>query len=453
MKATLAMTEEVWREIANVLDLEVESAGFLIAGVAESSEELTFLCRSVYWIPDARYRRRERHGLEIEASGYVPALKRAKDDGSYAVFFHTHPGGEPSPSRRDEQVDVELAPVVRLRTERPYISVIFGGHSWSPSFFGRGENLSSGVIQVNRLRIVGSHLRLLAATERATLDTHAFDRQIRVFGAAGQDVLHDLHIGVVGAGGTGSAVCELLLRLGIGQLTVIDDDDISLTNLTRIHQADRADLGRAKVDVATDLATTLGFDTSVRALHGRITEQALARELRHCDTVFGCTDDNRGRAVLSRLAYWYLLPVIDTAFVVDVHAASVAGLFGRVTTVRPGAACLICRGRVDPQMIAAEGLPNSERQRLAEEGYVPGLGEPDPSVGAYTTLTGALAVTEFLNMLFAFGAQPPPTELILRVHDRTINRISGNSEARHYCVDRAALGRGDEEPFLDQLWT
>jgi molybdopterin/thiamine biosynthesis adenylyltransferase/proteasome lid subunit RPN8/RPN11 len=453
VNATLAMTEELWREIANALDLEVESAGFLIAGVAESPDELTLLCRSVYWIPDAHYRVRERLALEIESEGYVPALKQARDDESYAVFFHTHPGGDPSRSRRDEQVDAELAPVVRLRTGRGYISTIFGGRSSVPRFSGRGEAASEGLIQLDRLRIVGSRLRLLGAPEAATPDSHAFDRQIRVFGTAGQQLLRNLHVGVVGAGGTGSTVCELLLRLGVGRLSVIDDDQVSLTNLTRIHQADRSDVGRAKVDVAADLAAALGFDTSVSAIRGRVTDKSLARALRHCDVIFGCTDDNRGRAILSRLAYWYLLPVIDTAFVVDVQGEAVAGLFGRVTTVRPGAACLICRRRVDPQMISAEALPSGERQRLAEEGYVPGLGEPDPSVGAYTTLTGSLAVAEFLDMVFGLGQQTPPTELILRLQDYALNRIAGNSQPRHYCVDPAALGRGDEEPFLDQLWT
>ena len=51
----------------------------------------------------------------------------------------------------------------------------------------------------------------------------------------------------------------------------------------------------------------------------------LAKSLRSCDVVLGCTDDNRGRAVLSRLAYWYLLPVFGTAFLVDTDGKHVRG--------------------------------------------------------------------------------------------------------------------------------
>jgi hypothetical protein len=49
--------------------------------------------------------------------------------------------------------------------------------------------------------------------------------------------------------------------------------------------------------------------------------------LTHCDVVLGCADDNRGRAILSRLAYFYLVPVFDTAFLVDTDRGAVRGLF------------------------------------------------------------------------------------------------------------------------------
>lgn len=98
-----------------------------------------------------------------------------------------------------------------------------------------------------------------------------------------------------------------------------------------------------------------------------------------------------------------------------------------------------------------EGLEPSERMRLAEEGYVPGLGEPDPSVGAYTTITGSFAVAELLDRLFGLSDEPP-TELLIRLHDRVISRVGGTSRDGHYCIDRDVWGRGDTEPFLDQLW-
>ena len=220
------------------------------------------------------------------------------------------------------------------------------------------------------MRVVGEGFQILAS-EPADVDEGIFDRQIRAFGREGQRVLRRLRAGVVGAGGTGSAVFEQLVRLGVGEITVVDDDVLTASNMTRIHESGESDVGEPKVEVAGRAAMRIGLGTRVRALNGRITQLELARALRECDVVFGCTDDNRGRAILSRLAYWYLIPILDTAFLVDTAGGSVRGLFARLTTLLPGTACLFCRDRIDQAQLGAEALPLDERQRLAAEGYVP----------------------------------------------------------------------------------
>jgi molybdopterin/thiamine biosynthesis adenylyltransferase len=409
------------------------------------------LARRVIWVPNDAYVRREPARLEVTSAGFVPALKAAADDGAVPVFFHTHPGGEAVPSQLDRAVDASLRGPAQLRTGQDvYATLILGGR--------RGTEQVGGTLHrdqrespLQAVRVVGRRLRVLGGEDHA-IDSAIFDRQIRAFGATGQRRLAGLHVGVVGAGGTGSAVVEQLARLGVGRLTVIDDDVVTRTNVTRIHESGSADAGAPKVAVMARAVDRIGLGTATTAIEARITELEAARALRGCDVVFGCTDDNRGRAILSRLAYWYLLPVIDCAFMVDTDAGAVRGLFGRVTTVQPGAACLVCRGRIDPALLSAESLEPAERNRLAAEGYVPGLGEPDPSVGTFTTLTASLAVSELLERLFGYGGDEPPTELLLRLHDRALSTNTRPPRERHYCADQSSWGRGDEEPFLGQLW-
>lgn len=448
---TIAFPEPLWTELCQPLDLDVETAAVVFARPAQGDGRLTLLARSIHWVPDSAYRRRERLGLEIASTGYVPALKRAAEDKAVAIFFHTHPHGQPAPSEYDLVVDDELRDLFQLRTEQPiYSSLILGGSAAQPRFSGKVFNDGEESL-LTRVRVVGGRVRLLTLTPNE-VDPVVFDRQIRAFGQDGQSLLESLRVGVVGVGGTGSTVFEQLVRLGVGEITVIDDDVVTATNLTRIHESDMSEVDRLKVDVSQAAAQRIGLGTKVRTINGRVTELGAAKALVHCDVVFGCTDDNRGRAVLSRLAYWYLLPVFDTAFLVDTAGEQVRGLFGRVTTVAPGTACLFCRNRIDLAELAAEGLPSDERMRLAAEGYVPGLAEPDPSVGTYTTLTGTLAVSELLDRLFGLSGDDPPSELLARLHDRMLSTTNTTPHEGHYCSDRSTWGRGDTEPFLEQLW-
>jgi molybdopterin/thiamine biosynthesis adenylyltransferase len=447
--STLACPEELWLQLVAPLALQVETAAVITARhVAETD---TFLVRRVLWVPEEAYIRREALALEIRSSGWVPALKAAAEDGAVAIFFHTHPQGDPDPSRYDLIVDEQLRSVFQVRTgQELYASFILGGTPDAPRFSGRvfdGDDERA----LDRVRAVGSRLRLLVRGAQ-DVDASHFDRQIRAFGRAGQAQLGALRVGIVGAGGTGSAVFEQVARLGVQEIVIVDDDALTESNLTRIHESASRQVNLPKVAVAAAAADRIGLGTRVTAIEGRITALDAAKALRGCDAVFGCTDDNRGRAILSRLAYWYLLPVFDTAFLVDSDGERVRGLFGRVTMVTPGTACLFCRGRIDQAQLTAEALSPEERERLAAEGYVPGLGDPDPSVGTYTTLVGSTAVAELLDRLFGLSGDSPPSELLLRVHDRAISTTTATPNEGHYCADRSIWGRGDVEPFLEQMW-
>jgi hypothetical protein len=183
-----------------------------------------------------------------------------------------------------------------------------------------------------------------------------------------------------------------------------------------------------------------------------VTERAGFEALRGCDVVFGCTDDHGGRAVLARLAYWYLIPVIDMGVVIGSADGEISGIWGRVTVATPGEPCLICRGEVDPDRMRDERLDPDERQRRAQEGYARGLDEPDPAVIAYTTLVAASAVGDLLQRLFGFGHPNLPGKQLLRIGDHAIGLPGATPRAGHFCADRSQWGRADREPPLGVLW-
>ena len=82
---------------------------------------------------------------------------------------------------------------------------------------------------------------------------HTFDNlrrfggMARLYGQAGLDKLTQAHVCVVGVGGVGSWAVEALARSGIGELTLIDLDNIAVSNVNRQLHALTNDFGKAKI--------------------------------------------------------------------------------------------------------------------------------------------------------------------------------------------------------------
>jgi len=81
---------------------------------------------------------------------------------------------------------------------------------------------------------------------------HRFGGLFRLYGKSAMDALRQAHVLVVGVGGVGSWVAEALARSGIGQLTLVDWDDICLSNTNRQIHAMSGTAGRAKVDILAE---------------------------------------------------------------------------------------------------------------------------------------------------------------------------------------------------------
>ena len=454
----IVFPEQIWEQVCETLEDTVETAGVLFARSASGENELTLLSSELHWVSPDAYLERTASGMTITSKGYVALLREAANRGFVPIFLHTHPGQSAEPSDRDKLVNRQLRSLFASRSPGGYYaSLIIGGAASTPSFSGRVARLNNRWTQTSfsKLRVIGRGWKVYFSTQ-TNMSQHVtaslFQRQVLAFGNEGQKVLSRLKIGVVGAGGTGSAVCELLIRAGVGTLIVIDPDIVEGSNLSRLHEARDRDVGLPKVAVVKRLAAKLGGRTKVTAVQDTVVKEQVASYLRHCDVIFGCTDDNAGRAILSRLAYWYLIPVIDMGFVIRSSFGKIEGLFGRVTTVMPGEACLVCRGRVDSASIRNEVLTADERHRLIKEGYVPELGNAEPSVGAYTTLIASLGINEMLSRIFGYARGNGGSELLLRLHDRAMSTNQVEPVSGHYCGDVTLWGRGDAEPMLGQLW-
>ncbi len=76
-----------------------------------------------------------------------------------------------------------------------------------------------------------------------------FERLINLIGIEGIQKLHNSHVAVFGIGGVGGYIVESLARFGVGNITLIDNDTVSLSNLNRQIVALHSTIGKYKTEV------------------------------------------------------------------------------------------------------------------------------------------------------------------------------------------------------------
>ncbi len=459
MTITVVLPQHIGDGIDVVARLPVETAGVLLASLVSTDEnDLRLLARKMLWVTESAYIRRGGDHLSIASEGYVPFLAEAESLGCVAIWVHTHPGLEspPRPSEHDWEVDRQIADLFRLRSgSSHYGTLIFSPRPEGLAFSGYLQSEGGPHTPIGRLWQVGDRFRLTRSFLLPAEEIHVdFDRNVRALGGAVQRTLGDLRVGVVGCGGTGSAVAEQLVRLGVRNFILFDPDTLSGSNVTRVYGSTAADIGKSKVETLATHLKRIAPHAKCQLVTSMITMLPAARRLCSCDLLFGCTDDNAGRLVLSRFATFMLTPVFDSGVLVSSDGnGTLRGIDGRVTTLVPGQACLVCRGRIDLARAGAELLTPDERRRREDEGYAPALGRTEPAVVTFTTLVAATAVSELLERFIGYGPEPRPSEVLLRCHDREISTNVDTPRAGHYCdISSGKLGIGITDPFLEQTW-
>lgn len=234
-----------------------------------------------------------------------------------------------------------------------------------------------------------------------------YDRQIRVFGTEGQRILQGLTVGIVGAGGIGSLIFLLLVRLGVGRLILFDPDVVELSNLNRLAGATLEDAAqhRPKVDVLARYAARINRAVAVIPLAKSILEKESRELLKGCDVVFGCTDNQSSRWVLNQWAVEHLVPYFDTGTGIKAGPnETIEHAGGQVRVAIPGMGCLNCIGGIKIDIAQQEMLPESDRNVAIQLGYITGADIKAPAVASLNGVIANLAVTEF--MAFVTGFRP-----------------------------------------------
>ncbi len=138
-------------------------------------------------------------------------------------------------------------------------------------------------------------------------------RTARVIGKSGVQNLQNAHVAVFGIGGVGGHCVEALARAGVGHLTIIDGDDVSLSNINRQAVALHSTVGRSKVEVMAERIRDISPDCKVTPLHlFFLPASADAHELDFStfDYVADCVDTVAAKVELAMECHKHNVPLI-----------------------------------------------------------------------------------------------------------------------------------------------
>lgn len=140
----------------------------------------------------------------------------------------------------------------------------------------------------------------------------------RLYGVSGLERLSRARVCVVGIGGVGTWVAEALARSGIGALTLIDLDDICVTNTNRQIHALMGCVGQMKVAAMRERLLQINPECDVQTVEDFLTSKNMAAILApgdqydHFDYVVDCIDSVRNKAALLAFCKRYKIRVVTT---------------------------------------------------------------------------------------------------------------------------------------------
>ena len=244
--------------------------------------------------------------------------KRAMTRDSAICVAHSHPTTDATFSERDDLADKESFEIVfgRMETDRPHFSLVmdrageFSVRAFGPDLVPKSAGLTvllgaGFACDIRDAAAVGRPPRL---TVRFGFLGGSWSKTCRNCESVSLDAVERAPQSLAFLRESASLVsCSLIVIV------------LTRRNLNRLHFSTQADavLGRYKVDVVGQAIAQIGLARSVVRIPHFADAPSSREALCACDVIFGCTDDHLGRHLLNRLAYFYLIPVIDLGVLIE----------------------------------------------------------------------------------------------------------------------------------------
>ena len=211
-------------------------------------------------------------------------------------------------------------------------------------------------------------------------DLERYSRQIilKKVGILGQKKIQNSKVLVVGCGGLGSPVIDLLSRAGVGIIGMMDHDKVSLSNLHRQIMFTADDVGKYKVNILKKKISKINKKVKVKIYKNKADEKNLGKILKKYDVIVDGTDNFKAKFLLNKFSLKYKKKLIIGA---------ISKFEGHIFTFDfslKKSPCLKCFYQGEP----AEGVLDCET---------------DGILGSTAVITGSLQANEVLKTILNVG--------------------------------------------------
>ncbi len=218
------------------------------------------------------------------------------------------------------------------------------------------------------------------------LDRYARHIVLKDIGGIGQKKILGAHILIIGAGGIGCPAIQYLAAAGIGAMTIIDDDMVSLSNLQRQVLFTTEDIGQPKVEVAKRAAQKINPEVLISIVNQRLTAQHFSDDAAaffgQFDAILDGSDNYQTRLLVSDYSLAHRVPLVSAAIG---QFQGQLGVFRGWEADKPCYRCFV-----------GDALDPDDCDNCSEVGVL----------GAMVGLMGSFAAMEAIRVVTGFGEDP-----------------------------------------------
>ncbi|MGC2774756.1 MAG: ThiF family adenylyltransferase [Bradyrhizobium sp.] len=445
-----------------------EHGGVIAAGYSRTSDgRIRLLARTLHLAKDGvDYVPGKRGYRMLRASFIRDRVLECRDEKLVYLAIHNHGGTTSVGFSPDDYASHERGypALLDITHGMPVGALVFAdravaGDIWLPD--GTRVELTDGSIIGRRLRRIGPTLPSYAGS----IDPD-FDRQVRLFGDAGQAILSSAKVAIIGLGGVGSLLAEFLSRLGVRHFILIDPERIEGTNRPRVVGATRWDarswftrdpwpkwfqrlIGNTathKVDIAARVIRRANKRATVEPLRADVLDPKVAKKLLDCDYLFLAADTMRARLLMNAIVHQYLIPGVQVGSKVahERDSGAITGVHTITRPITPECGCLWCNQLINPAKLQEEA--QTERERQAQR-YVDEPTVVAPSVITLNAVGAAQAANDFLFYMTGLASDEASTAY-MRFDPRKRSVALDNPRRSWDCTEcgigpKGRLARGD----------